>query len=164
MVDLSCIVPLGLLLVVSLHQARPWVQRRHPTSGGTVRSSRPANCCQHIPSNRFLDGFPDPSLFAEAKPTHYSSNPQGPSDSSRSWVRILLSGDVHQNPGPTTKYPCLVCARNVTGCGLSYICKRCSGWVHSKCSGLQNASEYRRVKDWVLFIITKYLYSAKFTA
>ena len=28
------------------------------------------------------------------------------------------------------------------------MCNRCSGWVHSKCSGLQNAAEYRRVKNW----------------
>ena len=31
---------------------------------------------------------------------------------------------------------------------MSYLCNRCSGWVHSKCSGLQNAAEYRRIKDW----------------
>ena len=110
---------------------------------------RPANCCQLILPNRFLDGFPDPSQFAAAKLTHYSSKPQRPSDSSRSWQRILLSGDVHPNPGPTTKYPCPVCARNVTSRGVSYLCNRCSGWVHSKCSGLQNAAEYRRIKDWV---------------
>ena len=61
----------------------------------------------------------------------------------------MLSGDVHPNPGPTTKYLCPVCARNVTGRGVSYLCNRCSGWVHSKCSGLQNAAEYRRIKDWV---------------
>ena len=29
------------------------------------------------------------------------------------------------------------------------MCNRCSGWVHSKCSGLQNAAEYRRIKNWV---------------
>ena len=45
--------------------------------------------------------------------THYSSKPQRPSDSSRSWQRILLSGDVHPNPGPTTKYP------------LSGVCSQC---------------------------------------
>ena len=110
---------------------------------------RPANCCQHILPNRFLDGFPDPSQFAAAKLTHYSSKPQRPSDSSRSWQRILLSGDVHPNSGPTTKYPCPVCDRNVTSRGVSYLCNRCSGWVDSKCSGLQNAAEYRRIKDWV---------------
>ena len=81
--------------------------------------------------------------------THYSSKPQRPSEFLRSWLRILLSGDVHQNPDPTTKYPCPVCACNVTGRGVSYLCKRCSGWVHSKCSGLRNAAEYRRIKDWV---------------
>ena len=118
-------------------------------SVNVVRSFRPANCCQYIPPNRFLDGFPDPSQFAATKLTHYSSKPQRPSDSSRSWLRILLSGDVHPNPGPTTKYPCPVCARNVTGRGVSYLCNRCSGWVHLKCSGLQNAAEYRRIKDWV---------------
>ena len=31
--------------------------------------------------------------------------------------------------GPTTKYPCPVCARNVTSRGVSYVCNRCSGWV-----------------------------------
>ena len=42
-----------------------------------------------------------------------------------------------------------MCARNVTSRGVSYLCNRCSGWVHSKCSGLQNTAEYRRTKDWV---------------
>ena len=32
---------------------------------------------------------------------------------------------------------------------MSYLCNRCSGWVHSKCCGLHNATEYRRLKDWV---------------
>ena len=96
-----------------------------------------------------VDGFPYPSQFAAAKLTYYSSKPQRPSDSSRSWLRILLPGDVHSNSGHTTKYPCPVCARNVTGRGESYLYNRCSGWLHSKCSGLQNAAEYRRIKDWV---------------
>ena len=67
--------------------------------------------------------------------------PHRPSDSSRPRQRLLLSGDVHQNPGPATKYPCSVCTSNVTSRGVSYMCNRCSGWVHSKCSGLQNAAE-----------------------
>ena len=44
--------------------------------------------------------------------THYSSNPQRPSDSSRPRLRILLSGDVHTNPGHTIKYPGPVCTRS----------------------------------------------------
>ena len=92
-------------------------------------------CC--LPSNSFLNGFLDQSQFAAAKLTQYSSKLQRPSDSSRSWIWILLLKDVHPNPGPTTKYPCPVSARNVTGRGVSYLCNHCSGWVHSKCSGLQ---------------------------
>ena len=109
---------------------------------------RPANNCHLIPSNRFLDGFPVPSQFAAAKLTHYSTMPHRPSDSSRPRQRLLLSGDVHRNPGPATKYPCSVCTSNVTSRGVSYMCNRCSGWVNSKCSGLQNAAEYRRIKNW----------------
>ena len=59
-----------------------------------------------------------------------------------------MAGDVHPNPGPTSKYPCPVCTRNVTSRGASYQCTRCSGWVHAKCSGLLNAAQYRGSKDW----------------
>ena len=58
--------------------------------------------------NRFLDGFPAPSQFAADKLTLYSSKPQRPSDSLRPGLRILLSEDIHPNPGPTTKYSCPV--------------------------------------------------------
>ena len=102
---------------------------------------RPVNCCHLIPSNRFLDGFPDPSQFAAAKLAHYSTMTHRPSDSSRPMQHLLLSGDVHQNPGPATKYTCSVCTSNVTSRGGSYMCNRCSG--------LQNAAEYRRIKNWV---------------
>ena len=59
------------------------------------------------------------------------------------------SGDVHQNPDPATKYPCFVCTSNITSRGVSYMGNHCSGWVHSKSSGLQNAVEYRRIKNCV---------------
>ena len=55
---------------------------------------------------------------------------------------------MHQNPGPATKYPCSVCTSNVTSRGVSYMCNPWSGWVHLKYSGLQNAAEYRRIKNW----------------
>ena len=100
---------------------------------------RPANCCHLIPSNRFLDGFPVLSQFAGNKLTHYSTMPHQPSDDSRPRQRLLLSGDV-QNPGTANKYPCSVCTSNVTCRGVSYN-NRCSGWVHLKCSSLQNAAE-----------------------
>ena len=52
-------------------RSRGQVALKHgrPTSGGTVGSFRPANCCQLIPPNSFLYGFPDPSSFAATKLT-----------------------------------------------------------------------------------------------
>ena len=61
---------------------------------------------------------------------------------------IQMSGDVHPNPGPTTKYPCPVCTRNVTSRVVSYKCTKYSGWVHTKCSGILNAAQYRRKSYW----------------
>ena len=45
---------------------------------------------------------------------------------------------MHQNPGPS-RYPCSVCFKNVTIQGTSYLCTRCSHWVHSRCFGLRKA-------------------------
>ena len=101
-----------------------------------------------IPSNHFLNGFPDPSQFTMARRTHYSTMQHRPLDSSRPRQCLLPSGGVHQNPGPATKYPSSVCTSNVTSRGVNYMCNHCSGWVHSKCSGLQNAAEYHQIKNW----------------
>ena len=37
---------------------------------------------------------------------------------------LHMSGDVHPNPGPATKYPYPVCTRNATSRGVSYKCSR----------------------------------------
>ena len=50
---------------------------------------------------------------------------------------------MHPNQGPL-RYPCSVCFKNVTSQGTSYMCTRCSHWVHSRCSGLRNVADYRR--------------------
>ena len=47
---------------------------------------------------------------------------------------------------PSIHVPCIQAMSQVRG--VSYMCNRCSGWVHSKCSGLQNAAEYRQIKNW----------------
>ena len=47
---------------------------------------------------------------------------------------LLMSGNVHPNPGPI--FPCSVCARNVTWGGNSVQCCTCSKWVHLTCSQL----------------------------
>ena len=115
------------------------VQRQQPTSGGTVRSYDlkivVISSLQTVSSTVFRTRV-------------RLQQPHQPSESSRPRQRLMLSDDVHQNPGPATKYPCSVCTSNVTSRGVSYMCNRCSGWVHSTCSGLQNAAEYRRIKNW----------------
>ena len=55
---------------------------------------------------------------------------------------------MHPNPGPS-RYPCLVCFKNVTSQCTSYLCTRCLHWVHSRCSGLRNAVEYRKANGWI---------------
>ena len=44
----------------------------------------------------------------------------------------LMSGNVHANSG--SRFPCSVCARNVTWRGRSVQCCTCSKWVHLRCS------------------------------
>ena len=47
---------------------------------------------------------------------------------------LLMSGNVHPNPGPI--FPCSVCAGNVAWWGKSVHCCTCSKWVHLRCSQL----------------------------
>ena len=47
---------------------------------------------------------------------------------------LLMSGNVHPNPGPI--FPCSVCAGNVTRRGKSVQCCTCSKWVHLRYSQL----------------------------
>ena len=49
-------------------------------------------------------------------------------------ILLLMSGNVHPNPGPI--FPCSVCTGNVTWRGKSVQCCACSKWVHLKCSQL----------------------------
>ena len=101
-----------------------------------------------ILQNRFSVVFLEVGQFAAAKLTHYSTKPHRLSDASRPRLRLLLAGDVQQNPGPTTKYPCSVCTRNITTYGVSYMCNNCKNWVLAKCSKLRNTNEYRQDKKW----------------
>ena len=94
-------------------------------------------------------------LYA-ARLTHYSTEPLTTGPNYDPLLLLLaLAGDVHPNPGPP-RYPCSVCFKNVTSQGTSYLCTRCSHWVHSKCSGLLkfiiinlNDADYRKANDWI---------------
>ena len=53
---------------------------------------------------------------------------------------LLMSGNLHPNPGPI--FPCYVCARNVTWRGKSVQWCACSKWVHLRCSQI-SLSKFR---------------------
>ena len=55
---------------------------------------------------------------------------------------------MHPNPGPP-RYACSVCFKNVTNQVTSYLCTRCSHWVHSRCFGLRNVVNYHRAHCWI---------------
>ena len=118
-----------------------WFQRSQPTRGGTVRH-------QTTPANRD-HYYPDSLLFVSAGfLPRVSSQPLRRGPDRTQLLLLLMAGDIHPNPGPTAMYPCPVCARHVTSRGLNYRCTRCTGWVHAKCSGLLDAAQFRRNKDW----------------
>ena len=77
--------------------------------------------------------------------THYSTEPltTGPD-----YDPLLLLLSLAVNPG-LPRYPCSVCFKNVTSQGTSYLCTRCSHWVHSRCSGLRNVADYHRANCWI---------------
>ena len=53
---------------------------------------------------------------------------------------LLISGNVHPNPGPI--FPCSVCTGKVTWRGKSVQCCACFKWVHLRCSQL-SLSQFR---------------------
>ena len=95
------------------------------------------------------DFFMESSQLYAGTLTHYSTEPltTGP-DYDPLLLLLALAGDVHPNPGPS-RYSCSVCFKNVTSQGTSYLCTRCSHWVHSICSGLRNASDDRKANGWI---------------
>lgn len=64
---------------------------------------------------------------------------------------VLLSGDVHVNPGPVC-FPCGRCEKPVASNHRGLCCDCCDKWWHMKCAGV-SAYEYRRLAscsdDWL---------------
>ena len=127
-------------------------QRSQPTRGGTVwQQQMPANRDQLLSwlSAVHFNGFSASGQFEAAELIRYMiTKPQRRQPDQTHLKLLQMSGDVHPNPGPATKYPCPVCTRNVTSQGVSYKCTRCLGWLHAKYSGILNAAQYRRKSDW----------------
>ena len=53
-----------------------------------------------------------------------------------SFTVLILSGDIEQNPGPGTKYPCGICKKAVRSNQRGVACDRCDLWFHTKCMGM----------------------------
>ena len=56
---------------------------------------------------------------------------------------LLLSGDIHPHPGPNRrrtppKYPCGICAKNVTWNSHATQCDCCDIWFHARCVNMGN--------------------------
>ena len=124
----------------------------HPTRGGTLwQLQMPGNRDQLLSwqSTVHFNRFSASGQFDAAELIRYMiTKPQRRQPDQTHLKLIQMSGDVHPNPGPATKYPCPVCTRNVTSRGVSFKCTNCSGWVRAKCSGIWNAAQYRRKSDW----------------
>ena len=129
-------------------------QRLQPARGGTAQRKifLLANWSHLIhpgPSSSRSRFFMESSQSCAATLTHYSTEPLTPGpDYDPLHLLLALAGDVHPNPG-SSRYPCSVCFKNVTSQGTSYLCTRCSHWVHSRCSGLRNAADYRKANGWI---------------
>ena len=50
-------------------------------------------------------------------------------------VLLLLSGDIHPNPGPP-KHPCGTCDTSVRSNQRRVVCDTCGTWSHIKCVGI----------------------------
>ena len=123
------------------------IQQQQQRGGTAQKIFHLANWSQLIhpgPSLSRSRFFMESSQLYAATLTYYSTEPltTGP-DYDPLLLLLAIAGDVHPNPGPS-RYPCSVCFKNVTSQGTSYLYTRCSHWVHSRCSGLRNAAEFRK--------------------
>ena len=121
-----------------------WNRPEEDLSSGKLESTHPSRTVV-----KSIEVFMESSQLYAATLTHYSTEPltSGP-DYDPLLLQLALAGDVHPNPGPS-RYPCSVCFKNVTNQGTNYLCTRCSHWVHSRCSGLRNAEDYRKANGWI---------------
>ena len=94
-----------------------------------------------------IDRPPISSTFFPKTPLSLFFHPKPPSYPSYSpllliLVLLLISGDIHPNPGPID--PCSVCSRRVTWGNRLVKCTNCSLGVHLSCSGLSPA-DFRKI-------------------
>ena len=121
-----------------------WNRPEEDLSSGILESTHPSWTVV-----KSMEVFMESRQLYAATLTHYSAEPltTGP-DYDPLLLRLALAGDAHPNPGPTW-CPCSVCFKNVTSQDTSYLCTRCSHWVHSRCYGLRNAAVYHKANGWI---------------
>ena len=54
------------------------------------------------------------------------------------YLSILVSGDIHSNPGPKARKisnPCTVCQKGVIKSSKAVSCDECDMWTHIRCTG-----------------------------
>ena len=117
-----------------------WVPKTTAYKRWNCQVIRPANGCLLIPFKPFPHSFPDPSQFAAAKLTHYSTMPHRPSDSS--WSQVMGTRILALLPSIR------VYKQRHKTWGELYVQSLFWLGVHSKCYGLHTAAEYRRIKNW----------------
>ena len=125
-------------------------------SGNCLQLQMPANRDQLLSwqSTVHFNGFSASGQFDGAELIRYMiTKPQRRQPDQTHLKLLQMSGDVHLNPGPATKYPCPLCIRNVTSRGVSYKCTKCYGWVRArkmlwnlKCSSVSEERS-RRIAD-----------------
>lgn len=73
------------------------------------------------------------------------------SDSSFQQSRLLTSGDVSINPGPSSNPPkCSVCSKSITRNHRALSCDRCEKWCHIKYGNVK-PSEYKNLQRLTTF-------------
>ena len=77
-------------------------------------------------------------------------------------VLLLLSGDIHLNPGPDDQ-PCLFCFKLVTDDDEAVCCDCCNKWIHVSCDPGLSSEEYKNMVDnpsddvWLCFKCTEHV-------
>ena len=87
---------------------------------------------------RHLVSFSRSKGYFASRVNYYSN-----SDSSFHQIRLIVSGDISENPGPEN---CAVCLKTVAPTHRALSCDQCDSWCHMKC-GYVTPKQYREFQQ-----------------
>ena len=87
---------------------------------------------------RHLVSFSRSKGYFASRVNYYSN-----SDSSFHQIRLIVSGDISENPGPEN---CAVCLKTVARTHRALSCDQCDSWCHIKC-GYVTPKQYREFQQ-----------------